>query len=268
MGKSTHSSGYLISLYKGSQGWLKIVFTLLQSGFNGVWLGLLSPQQLQQYTEMHYDGINLYKDDDYILRGLFDWEKTCIEKYFQGLEKILLTGAGSGRETLALSRMGYSVDAFECNPTLVNHGNDLFARMNIAARIELCACDVAPRTGKMYDGVIAGWGMYALIQGRARRIAFLRQLRAQCAAGAPLLLSFFTRKDDRFRYRFTRRVANIFRWLLRRERVEVGDELMPDYIHNFIQAEIAAEMEAAGFQLVYYDTEEYGQAIGLAVGGS
>jgi hypothetical protein len=107
--------------------------------------------------------------------------------------------------------------------------------------------------------------MYALIQGRARRIAFLRQLRAQCAAGTPLLLSFFTRKSDRFRFRFTRRVANVFRWLLRRERVEMGDELMPTYIHNFTQAEIAAEMQAAGFQLVYFDTDEYGQAVGLAI---
>ena len=177
----------------------------------------------------------------------------------------MLTGAGSGRETLALSRMGYSVDAFECNPTLVNHGNDLFARMNIAARIELCACDVAPRTGKMYDGVIAGWGMYALIQGRARRIAFLRQLRAQCADGAPLLLSFFTRKDDRFRYRFTCRVANVFRWLLRREKAEIGDDLAPDYVHYFTQAEIAAEMEAAGFHLLYFATDGYGQAVGRAV---
>lgn len=260
----TQQPGIVLKLYIHAQRWMEKLFILLQAGFNGLWLGLLSREALHQYDQLYYDRINFYRDEEYNRSGLFDWEKARLEEYFGTAKSILLTGAGGGREVLALHRLGYIVDGYETNPRLAECANQLLASENIPARVQTCPRDVAPQTGKVYDGIIAGWGMYMLIQGRAQRVTFLRQLRAQCAAGAPVLLSFFTRKDDRFHYRFIPRVGNIFRWLLRRERIEIGDDLTPDFVHSFTRAEVAAELEAAGFEIVHYSEQEYGQAVGLA----
>lgn len=237
---------------------------VLQSGFTGLWLGLLSREALYQYDQMNYDKSKMYQDDTYNLSGLFKWEKACLDTYFTSGKSILLPGAGGGREVIALHRLGYQVDGYECNPRLTESANEFLARQNVAARVSLSPRDAVPQTGKLYDGIIAGWGMYMHIQNSAFRIAFLNQLRKQCKPGAPILLSFFSRKNNPFYFRFIPRVGNIFRWLLRRERVEMGDYLLPIYVHYFMEQEVASEMKAAGFQLVYYCTDEYGHAVGLA----
>ena len=100
-----------------------------------------------------------------------------------------------------------------------------------------------------------GWGSYMLIAGRARRIALLRRLRALVPDGSPLLLSFFTRPEVQLRLKAEYRVARLIRRLLRREPPEFGDDLIPVYVHRFDQAEIEAEMRAAGFRLARYEPE-------------
>ncbi|HBE40950.1 MAG TPA: hypothetical protein DDW27_07050 [Bacteroidales bacterium] len=73
--------------------------------------------------EIHYNKSEKYTDDDYNLSGLFEWEKERIEKYFSKSKKILLLAAGGGRETVALIRMGFDIDSYECNKKLVDYGN-------------------------------------------------------------------------------------------------------------------------------------------------
>ncbi len=83
--------------------------------------------------------------------------------------------------------------------------------------------------------------------------------------GAPLLISFFARQSDEIYFKRIYRTANFFRTLLFREKVELGDELRPlSFVHWFSEAEINAEFAEAGFTLVYYSTQEYGHAVGIA----
>ncbi|MBN1598354.1 MAG: hypothetical protein JW894_08670, partial [Bacteroidales bacterium] len=67
------------------------------------------------YDELHYNKSEKYADDNYNLSGLSEWGKKRFEKYFPKSKKILLLAAGGGRETVALIRMGYNVDSYECN---------------------------------------------------------------------------------------------------------------------------------------------------------
>ena len=82
------------------------------------------------------------------------------------------------------------------------------------------------------------------IQGRTKRIALLKSMREQSHAGAPLLVSFFVRRPDEQRYKIIAALGNFFRGLAGRERIEVGDDLEPEYVHYFTEEELSKELEA------------------------
>ncbi len=104
-----------------------------------------------------------------------------------------------------------------------------------------------------------------LIQGRARRIDFLRKMRVQMSDGAPLLVSFYAHFYDESYFKRLLSVANVFRRLLFRERIEFGDDLLDTYVHWFTRQEIAAEFMASGFRLDFFSDDGYGHAVGFAV---
>jgi hypothetical protein len=66
-------------------------------------------------------------------------------------------------------------------------------------------------------------------------------------AGAPLLLSFFTRAPKHRRFPLSARVANVLRRLRGSKRVEVGDDLVPNYVHRFTEDAIRGEIEMLAF---------------------
>jgi len=50
------------------------------------------------------------------------------------------------------------------------------------------------------------------------------------------------------------------------EEVELGDALVPNFAHHFVEETIAEELRGAAFELVEYQPEPYGQAVGRAIG--
>src|SRR5688500_10755335 len=253
-------------LWQGRR-WMQLVRVL--DGVNvGIWLGLLSRAHFVAVDELHYHGSGTYNGEPHNLRGLVEWEEAAIGGFFAGRTRLVVLGAGGGREVRARGRRGYQVDGFECDPALVEFAGGFLPRHGAAATVRLLPRDTTPAEGG-YDGVIMGWGSYMLIAGRARRIDLLRRLRALVPERAPVLLSFFTRPEVLLRLKVEYRVARLARRLLRREPPEFGDDLMPVYVHRFDQAEIEAEMREAGFRLARYAPEGRGQhdsgwAVGIA----
>jgi cyclopropane fatty-acyl-phospholipid synthase-like methyltransferase len=241
-----------------------------EAAHTGAWLGLLSPRALHAVDEAFYAGSRTYLSDAHNLKGLLPWEQAAVREFFPAGGRLLLIGAGGGREVLALARMGYAVVGVECNEALVDYGNELLAREGVDARLAVVPRDRAPETGGPYDGAIVGWGAYMLMMGRPRRVEFLRQLRALLPAGAPVLMSFFTRPEDHPRMRKVHAIASRLRRLTRREPLELGDDLAPTFVHRFTRGELASELEAAGFRLAHFVEEtgpyEPGWAIGAASG--
>jgi hypothetical protein len=253
-----------VRLYLWARKTLAQLVTLLESLFAGFWLGVFDRPSLHSLDEHYYDRQREYHSEAYNRRGLTDWEDRAIRVHFGGRKRILMIGAGGGREVLALSQAGFELDGYECHPTLVSRANRLLAAEGVAARVELLPRDEAPAAGRSYDGLIVGWGTYMLIQGRAKRVAFLAALRQHVSPRAPLLLSFFARDPASKRFRLIAAVGSALHWILGRPRIEVGDSLFPNYVHFFTEEEIASELRQAGFELVLYQTEEYGHAVGLA----
>jgi hypothetical protein len=254
-----------VRAYKVSQrvfGKLQVGLEALHTGF---WLGVLDKPLLDAAGEQYYDDRPLYQDSEYNRRGLFDWERQMVERYFPPTGGLLVTSAGGGREVLALHLRGYTLDAAECNAGFVSFANEFLSAEQVPCEVQLVSPDEPPAGANRYDAVVVGWGAYMLIQGRERRIDFLRKLRTRLNAGSPLLLSFFTRDADTPYFRMIHGLANALRTLARREPVDLGDSLTPNYVHYFCESEVAAELQAAGFELLYFGDTDYGHAVARAI---
>jgi hypothetical protein len=259
---------WVAKLAEGAQG-------IFQGCFVGLWLGLLTKQQLEAVDQEFYrktiKGMpshhNFYSKK-YNRSGLFAWEQRVLSDYFGDCRRLLLYGAGGGRDTLALKRLGHHVEAFEANPDLVAAANELLREEGYDAAVQLVSRDECHSTGPTYDGIIVSYGTYGYIQGRKRRIRLLRQLRAQTQAQCPIFVSFnYRARTTSFEVslRLAALLASIIRRALRREQAEVGDWLDPIYLHYLTQDELASELLEGGFSMLRYNTTEYGHAVGIAI---
>ena len=237
-----------------------------RGAFDGVWLGLLGTRQIAIIDEAYFQRQRMYLSEEYNRRGLWEWEQQAIDTFFADTAKVAVTGAGAGREVLALLERGHDAVGFECNEKLAEFGNDLSIASGHGLRIHPSGRDVWPKPAVGFDGAVVGWGSYMHIAGRGCRVAFLADARAALPDGAPILLSFFARRGTSVRFRTAVRVGNVFRRVRHGDRLEPGDALSPLYAHSFTEDEITIELDEAGFDLVHFATEPYAHAVGRARG--
>jgi hypothetical protein len=214
---------------------------VLRGTLNGLWLGVLSDRRLRELDERYYGADDSYTTAEWNERGLFAWERELVERHFPAIGRVVVTACGGGREVLGLLRAGYDAHGYEPHPRLSAYAERFLAERGFASRAHACARDRFPAAGRC-DGVVVGWGAYALIAPRATRVAFLRDAAAALAPGAPLLLSVFARPVHGRELRLTARLA----------RVEVGDTLAPNRVHVFTRDELAGEIAAAGLRCEAY----------------
>jgi SAM-dependent methyltransferase len=208
-----------------------------------------------------------YDSHEYNRRGLFSWEEEAIHAHFPDRARLLLLGAGGGREILALAPRGFDVAGFECNPTLAAAANRFLHDAQIDSTVRWLPRDAVPTYHEQFDGAIVGWGAYMLIIGSERRIRFLRELAECLLPGAPVLISFHTWDGSTRQVHWIRRIANTIRSLLRRHEADLGDDLVPNFIHRFTADEVELELREAGFTLREFRNEGPGPYdSGFAVG--
>jgi hypothetical protein len=190
----------VVRVYFKSREEFSLISRFFEACLMGFWLGVLDKQSLQEIDDDYYKNSTKYLGESHNRSGLFSWEEKAVQAYFSENRKIILIGAGGGRETLALGSLGFEVDAFECNLDLLDCARKLLEKEKIAATIQFCPRDHCPSGDRCYDGSIVGYGVYSYIQGWKGRVAFLKDLRARVQTNAPVLLSFLRRMPS-IRYR-------------------------------------------------------------------
>ena len=237
---------------------MKKLTEFLDALYSGFWLGVMSEKSLDYSDELYYKRNKHYTEDKYNQSGLFEWEKPIIQKHFSDAKTILLIAAGGGREVLALNKMGFEVDGYECNPTLIEYGNELLQKNKIDNKIKYLPRNSVPGEIKKYDGIIIGWGAYSHIPGNKKRLSFLEGLYPFMRNTTPLMISFlWTNKRNR-RDKITKNFSDFFRTFSRKEKTEPGDKLEPDFIHYFTEEEIKNELTQSKFRVIDYYNTEYG----------
>jgi len=255
----------LVRIYFGGHRALTGFTNILSTGYTGFWLGVLTHSQLHSLSERRYSQEQQYRTDEWNKRGLFDWERRVVEDSFTGCKRVLVAAAGGGREVLALRLRGMQVEGFESHPELVRFANDLLEREGMVPDIKQAPWDHCPDIDGKYDGVIVGWGAYMHIRGRERRIMFLRELRERAIPGSPILLSFYTTTKDSRYFRAVAQIGNVLARVLRRDPVQVGDCLAPNYTHFFTRKRLESELLEGGFEPISFEHVEYGHSVGRAV---
>jgi hypothetical protein len=243
--------------------------------FDGLWLGLLSREDWARFDEACYETRQefvgkrrfRYDEEEWNLSGLHAWEATAIEHHFPAGSRVIVTGAGGGREVLDLLERGFNAFGYEPHEGLVAAGSELLERRGYPGRLFISGRDGFPVVSEEFDAVLVGWGSYTLIAGRQQRIEFLRGARACLPDGAPIMLSFFELSSGRASYLAkVAKVAKAVRRVRGFEPVEFGDALRPNLVHYFTRDEVASELDAAGFRMTDYESEPYPHAIARAQG--
>lgn len=252
---------FIVRLSRCSLQSMSKTYHFMNAVLTGFWLGVMGDKSLDQADDLHYKRSSKYIDDSYNLSGLVRWEKVAIEKYFSHVKRILLIAAGGGRETYALSRMGFEVDSYECNKALVEYGNEFLQKNGVGQRIGYLRRDTVPGEGGRYDGVIIGWGAYTHIRGSNKRISFLKKLRPFMAREGVLMVSFLFADERTRQEKIVKRVSDFFRVFSKREKTELGDGLTSVFVHLFTEEEIRNEITQAGYRIIGFNSVDYGSVV-------
>lgn len=212
----------------------------------GVALGALTDHELSDLTS------------DRFARGkptadrLHPWEGPWLERDLPPAPaRVLVGGAGRGREVRWLEARGYEVVAFDP----AHEPRDGVLRLGYE---DLSSDDPGPRAAAVaairaaapFDAVLLGWTSFTHLPGEARRLATLKALRE--LGDGPLLLSYWHRDGDRLGVgrasRIGRRIGRLVPGARVPERAADRVVTQAGYAHLFSDDELDALAAAAGYR--------------------
>jgi hypothetical protein len=235
-------------------------YSVIERARSALILAFAPEAVVTRFNDLAYSrDVSYNPDSPAFRRGLFAWEEMAIATYFpRPPARVLIGGAGGGREVLAMVEKGYEVTAFEPSAALAAAMSCRFAeRLTIEvyrARYEdmphlFPARPDGPSTtleaGPGFGAAILGWGSYSHVTTEAQRIRTLSSF-ARYVRG-PILVSFFREPHDkeahtgRFRRKWLRRDSSDF------FSVYFG------FAHNVSIAELEAAAIQAGLKIVHLD---------------
>jgi hypothetical protein len=154
-----------------------------------------------QFFDAHNDVFHgRVRERAFIRDVTHDWEQHVIATFFPPPPaRVLVGGAGMGREAFALAARGYSVVAFDRVPELVQGMRAV--RGNAAVEVRQGLYQDLPylqgengdridlRTEQPFDAAVIGWGSFSNLLSDAARVETLRRF-AEVTRG-PVLASFY-----------------------------------------------------------------------------
>ena len=171
------------------------------------------------YNDLAYGTTKVYDASAPEFRErLFNWEAELVQRVFPPPPgRVLVGGAGGGRETFELISRGYAVAAFEPSDVLARSMADRAATNGHAVEVFLGRYQELPvlrrgwersgrgsaGSGNRFDAAMLGWSSFSHIRHRQDRISTLQRF-AEVTDG-PVVASFFLRRDtNRPRHRLSR----------------------------------------------------------------
>jgi hypothetical protein len=231
-------------------------------------LAVASDSFLDAHCKLAYDALTAYQaDSPDFRRELFQWERLAVRNFFPAPPaRVLLGGAGGGREAYGLCEMGYRVVAFDPAPVLAASMRKR-AEAEWAALLETyCASyqdlPIMPatsgsqlvdlRTQAPFDAAILGWVSFSHIVQDSARVSALKAF-GELTRG-PILVSYYS---DAARTGPARGAGGRLR-ALRRRAARRGTSMFTTgvgYVRLFSDADLRDVVERAGLEVVHIDND-------------
>lgn len=228
-------------------------------------LNALNSTGLERLTWNIYDALGTYRE-----AGIQPWEESWFEHDLPpSPARILVGGAGTGREVRRLHDQGYEVVAFDPAPSFVLRAKAIDQKAYLAF-LEGSYEDFADPSRPMfseinstiarwapYDAVLLGWGSFTHITLLQTRIDLLQRIKTICPKG-PLLASFFmtTQASHNMPSQIERWGSTVGRLLRghlggQENTVQPGDKILSHvgFVHIFTHGEIKQLLEKTGYYL-------------------
>ena len=260
------------------RGWRKASFAVLagaaraleRAGHASMHLaaGTLRLEELRRAIANAWEDFG--RSEDAILSGLMPWERTLYDRFLKLEDRILVVGCGSGRDLIALLKLGYRAEGLDVAPSAIALARKMLDREGLHAELSMEAIEAAVLAGS-FDAFIFSWFSYGYIPQADTRIGVLRKVKAHLNPGGRVLLSYVLagRPPRSLPIGLTRLVARLTRsdW-----QPEPGDVIGPaagarqviHYQHEFSEGELETEARAAGLTVVFHERRNVGTAVLMA----
>jgi SAM-dependent methyltransferase len=221
------------SLTSALVGLGRIFERLAEASFHAA-AGTLRSKELEAAIARFWAGFG--SSATHIAGGLMTWEREFYLRFLKPDARILIVGSGTGRDLIALVRLGFRADGIE-----------------LAEEATTCAADLHGS----YDAIVFSWFCYGYIPEASRRIRILRRLAEHLAADGHILISYNSR--DRSPSPLATSAAQLAARLSGSDwRPAPGDAVFfardsaaLQYEHRFEPGELEAEARAAGLVVVF-----------------
>ena len=264
----------LLALDRGASTLARLVSTARDEAM----LAWIPPERRARINDLLYATQRTYAPGGNAFeQGLFEWERTALaHPRFPRGGRVLVGGAGGGREMAALRALGYGVVGFDpCEP-LVQSGRALLDEGGSASLVTASYADLvraargdstalAPLLARgPFDAVVLGWGSFSYLSSTDEAVELLRALR-RLAPAAPVLLSFLrpTGAADAAPGRFQSMLRRIFARLGAPARVGAGDAFAPwsGFYRAVAMGDVGTMAARAGYEIAILRADWYAHAL-------
>jgi SAM-dependent methyltransferase len=214
-------------------------------------VGTMTSRELREAIRESWQGFH-GRDED-IATGLLDWERDLVERFVAPGARVLIVGAGSGRDVVPLVERGCAVTGVEPASQALAVARRVLRERGLAATLVDGFFEDAVIAGP-FDVVMFSYYSYSYIPGSSRRVGTLRKARALLADDGRILVSYSTVPPPHGMLIAAGRAAGA---ICRTDwRLEPGDVItahssaLHGYAHAFAEGEIEREAADAGLRVV------------------
>jgi 2-polyprenyl-3-methyl-5-hydroxy-6-metoxy-1,4-benzoquinol methylase len=265
-------AGYLIRML--SKG-LEIIGGLCRSLaalLNNLLPAFLSPDDLNTLITYHYDKSYTHTaqhfTNDVYEWTLEGWEQDAMQRHGITSGRILVLGAGVGREAVALARCGLDVIGLDINAIALRVGRKAARSSQVHAQFVQADFLRLPFASTHFHYAIMSGIMYSAIPGRVRRQAWLAHLARHLVPEGAAILQFLV---DRVPPSRTQRISDAMNRVLAilpggNPTYQLGDRCAQGhFLHAFQQeSEIQEELQGAGVQIRELDWRQGFAVVGFS----
>ena len=252
-----HVAGNLIRVLAKGLEFIGGLFQRLAMLLSNLLPAMLSPVDLTSLIKSHYDESYTHTAQQFTTDvyewTLEGWEQDAIDRHGITSGRILVLGAGVGREAVALSQRGLNVVGLDINRSALRVARRTARALQVPAQFVQADFLHLPFAPAHFHYAIMSGIMYSSISGRVRRQAWLAHLAQHLVPEGVAILQFLIDRSPPSR---SQRVSDTMNRVLAtlpggNPAYQPGDRCAQGhFLHAFQQeSEIQDELKEAGVQI-------------------